>query len=197
MGEFIKWPYDVLIRLDPHPTYKDLLGTIEWANCRMKVLNRDRRCVRCQVIVEGDETGFYRKLTAEEVAEQEREWQNWKGIDLAGDGQHFIKGQKPVVVGVQVVMQVHHLYYIQDKLPWEYDESALISVCRDCHVKIHAEEEIRMYTDASLSAFMEITPCSVCEGTGYRPEYDYYMNGVCFWCNGRGSNEELISWAAK
>lgn len=32
---------------------------------------------------------------------------------------------------------VHHKRYIEGLKAWEYDDSELITVCRDCHRKIH------------------------------------------------------------
>ena len=36
-------------------------------------------------------------------------------------------------------MNVHHLHYYHNRKPWEYDESDLITLCRDCHREIHDE----------------------------------------------------------
>jgi hypothetical protein len=34
-------------------------------------------------------------------------------------------------------MNVHHIHYYPNRKPWEYDESDLITLCRDCHIKEH------------------------------------------------------------
>lgn len=34
-------------------------------------------------------------------------------------------------------LQVHHLYYLMDKMPWEYPPEALTSICKGCHAKEH------------------------------------------------------------
>ena len=34
-------------------------------------------------------------------------------------------------------LQVHHKKYIKNILAWEYDESNLITLCSECHKKIH------------------------------------------------------------
>jgi len=34
-------------------------------------------------------------------------------------------------------LQVHHKKYIKNRLAWEYDDSNLITLCSDCHKKIH------------------------------------------------------------
>lgn len=32
-------------------------------------------------------------------------------------------------------LQVHHLYYLPNKLPWEYPDEALLTLCDLCHTK--------------------------------------------------------------
>ena len=34
-------------------------------------------------------------------------------------------------------MNVHHLHYYPNHKPWEYEESDLITLCRDCHIDAH------------------------------------------------------------
>jgi len=34
-------------------------------------------------------------------------------------------------------LHVHHRYYAQDRMPWEYDDDALVTLCEDCHTHIH------------------------------------------------------------
>ena len=36
-------------------------------------------------------------------------------------------------------LTVHHLYYIKNKKPHEYDNEALITLCKDCHEATHNE----------------------------------------------------------
>lgn len=40
--------------------------------------------------------------------------------------------------------------------------------------------------------------CSKCQGTGFLPQYNYYCNGTCFRCDGKGytsgSKKQLIEW---
>lgn len=38
-------------------------------------------------------------------------------------------------------MNVHHLRYYPNHKPWEYDESDLITLCRDCHKKLHINND--------------------------------------------------------
>ena len=39
-------------------------------------------------------------------------------------------------------LQAHHLYYITKRKPWEYQESALLTLCRKCHASRHANPTV-------------------------------------------------------
>lgn len=34
---------------------------------------------------------------------------------------------------------VHHLYYEKDCHIWDYDNEALVTICKDCHKEIHTD----------------------------------------------------------
>jgi 5-methylcytosine-specific restriction endonuclease McrA len=34
-------------------------------------------------------------------------------------------------------LSVHHLHYIPNRKPWEYDDESLVVLCESCHNKIH------------------------------------------------------------
>jgi len=36
-------------------------------------------------------------------------------------------------------LHIHHLYYQSDLHLWQYDNDALVTVCNDCHKKLHRE----------------------------------------------------------
>lgn len=40
------------------------------------------------------------------------------------------------------VLNVHHKHYIEDRLPWEYEGVLLVTLCQDCHRKIHMNEKL-------------------------------------------------------
>lgn len=47
-------------------------------------------------------------------------------------------------------LQVHHTYYLiyenNEKVkPWNYPDESLITVCNDCHKKIHKNQKIKEY----------------------------------------------------
>lgn len=47
-------------------------------------------------------------------------------------------------------LHVHHHYYIKERDPWEYHESALITLCEECH----SAEERAKGQDAEFIEFM-------------------------------------------
>lgn len=85
-----------------------------------------------------------------------------------------------------IYLNMHHKYYIKGKLPWEYSDSALLTVCHKCHSEIHEKEIIRVYDNENLNNFEVKKNCIKCNGTGYLEEYRYYLNGICFMCGGLG-----------
>lgn len=40
------------------------------------------------------------------------------------------------------VLNCHHKYYVSGKKPWEYPNSALITLCEKCHTTLHATTKI-------------------------------------------------------
>lgn len=32
-------------------------------------------------------------------------------------------------------LQIHHLFYLSDMEPWEYDQTSLVTLCDNCHAK--------------------------------------------------------------
>ena len=39
--------------------------------------------------------------------------------------------------GTENTLHVHHKYYLENHKPWEYGDSALITLCEDCHSWVH------------------------------------------------------------
>lgn len=82
-------------------------------------------------------------------------------------------------------LHVHHKYYQIGKLPWEYPNDALITLCYIYHEKLHKTTQIPLI-DSHDAQIRFLNPCKKCGGTGELPEYHYYMRGVCFSCDGSG-----------
>ncbi|GEM_PF-6008465 len=49
--------------------------------------------------------------------------------------------------GVIRKMNVHHKKYIEGKMAWEYEPNDLITICEECHQRIHIEGKIPFYLE--------------------------------------------------
>jgi len=83
-----------------------------------------------------------------------------------------------------IELHVHHHYYVKDRLPWEYPDLSLITLCNECHWELHKEHRIPFYKDELFNELQKLTVCPRCNGAGIFPEYHHVQNGVCFECNG-------------
>ena len=43
------------------------------------------------------------------------------------------------------ILQVHHKRYIENKAKWDYDNSDLVTLCKDCHNLVHESLEIPLF----------------------------------------------------
>lgn len=82
-------------------------------------------------------------------------------------------------------LNIHHKYYQKGKKAWEYENDALITLCRKCHHTEHNTNDIPILDDkGQIIDFAK--KCDKCNGSGALSDYKYYHNGICFKCNGRG-----------
>ncbi|MFM2049090.1 MAG: hypothetical protein RI955_1638 [Bacteroidota bacterium] len=91
---------------------------------------------------------------------------------------------------VHISLHVHHTYYQNGLMPWEYPNDSLLSVCWICHENIHKSEKIPV-KDFLGNIIANYTPCIKCCGAGYIPKYFYRDKGICYKCYG-AKYEELI-----
>lgn len=83
-------------------------------------------------------------------------------------------------------LNIHHLYYVKNYKPWEYDDNALITLCADCHKKRH-KTNVPIYNSVSMTNLIGYAKiCPKCKGLGFIPEYAHVENGICFMCGGEG-----------
>ena len=87
-------------------------------------------------------------------------------------------------------LHVHHTYYQRGKLPWDYPNEALVTLCWKCHEDIHSKEKTE-WLDENGQVLGSLTPCLRCFGAGEFPEFNHVQNGICFRCDG-AKYEELI-----
>lgn len=86
-------------------------------------------------------------------------------------------------------LNTHHNYYIFGRKPWDYDNGALVTLCSRCHQKRHQQTKIPLYTSDRQLICSALPVCDRCDGTGYLPQYRYFMGGICFKCHGEGMCE--------
>lgn len=180
-------------------TYSDELEASEWKEKRLIILNRDNNiCTNCKTEPTIKEFGRpHRNQTPEEKQKYLKEYQ----MNFDNYFNEYIKGLpelsrplKPeigkeivlprVLVDKHIILHVHHKYYINHKLAWEYSNDVLITLCQNCHQDLHNKTKIKVYADENMDEQLDLTECPKCKGSGYLNEYDYYKNGICFSCNG-------------
>jgi hypothetical protein len=134
------------------------LESLEWREKRHEIILRDRwKCQEC-------------------FKEAEATPLNMTNFDMP----FFIQKEPPIL------LQVHHKYYIKGNRAWEYDDTALITWCSECHTKFHKMYCVPVKVPHGVDEDIKLTQCEKCNGTGYLPEFSHYMHGICFQCNGSG-----------
>ena len=180
-----------------HITYLEKLNTIEWKQKREIILERDGRCcTNCKVESSTFINGSaWRDMTAEEKADYDLQFYSEleKYFDLYNIPKKLRMRVKPAEpmkeVADPIFLHVHHLYYINNKLPWEYDNKALITLCHNCHQLVHDVTDIPVYQTEKKDVELQLTKCNRCSGSGYLPKFHYYHDGICFGCDGNKYNE--------
>ena len=158
------------IKQENEISYSDLLLTNEWKNKRHEILKRDnyycQNCGKSDTIWHSGNNVSFKKV---------------EGII---NGLH-ISIDAPFNSNEQIYLHVHHTYYIDQKLPWEYENESLKTLCNQCHMILHENTKIPIYTIMNDELVeLKYTPCSRCNGVGYFPEYSHIQGGICFRCKG-------------
>lgn len=95
------------------------------------------------------------------------------------------------------LLHVHHKFYLVNHLPWEIDDQALVSLCRDCHAKRHEIENIPIYEIINnrkvVSDTLYFRKCPRCGGTGILSQFRHVENGICFLCRGNNIEQTIFS----
>lgn len=173
-------------------TYQELLSTSEWTNKRNEIIERDNnRCTKCKLSPTGQHIHF-------DESKKEYSYLTDNGIEdvmtfTNKDGEIVTESiPRTIITNKPYHLQVHHRYYIKYKLPWEYDNDALMTLCNWCHIDIHKTEIIKIYENDSLIDFEDLIPCDRCSGTGYLLEYSHVQGGVCFKCGGKRFEQPIV-----
>ena len=171
--------------------YIDELISLEWRNKRELILKRDNyectNCTKKQTINDG-----YKYLIPYSDSEQEEfekklniEFKKQIELILGVKSNKYIKSEKQFhQVFEPNIIHVHHKYYVNGKLAWEYSNDALISLCQECHQYLHDHTDIPVYEIEDQTNEVKLTKCQNCNGSGYLPKFHYFKDGICFSCNG-------------
>ncbi|MFN4884948.1 MAG: hypothetical protein ACK5HD_01900 [Bacteroidota bacterium] len=158
-------------------SYSELLKCREWQSLRREQFAKaNNTCKNCKKSINWDfgiEIGYF----AHVLEEDEDEW---------GIPRFKYKIEK---VKDPLILHLHHTYYVRDTLPWDYPDICFETLCEACHKEVHANKKILMYASHELGQSQHLTACERCSGTGYLQEFHYYLNGVCFLCDGAGFEE--------
>lgn len=81
-------------------------------------------------------------LTRKEQYQLELKDKRWKDVSIK-----ILKrdGFKCVLCGSSSELQVHHTKYHSDKKAWEYPNSTLVTLCKECHQKVHSDKTNELY----------------------------------------------------
>ncbi|HLP50593.1 MAG TPA: hypothetical protein VK154_06885 [Chitinophagales bacterium] len=115
--------------------YSELLKTQEWQKRRMEIIRRDDyMCTKC-----GE------KRTT-------KLWDGHYNIEIDDcweytfDGETFKIETEPQFIFTEkdnpIYLHVHHLYYSKGYLPWEYPDSALVTLCEAHHRELHSDKAL-------------------------------------------------------
>ena len=88
-------------------------------------------------------------------------------------------------------LHIHHKYYINEFMAWEYDNDALITLCETCHQELHKNQNVPVY-NSEMELLGHYHYCKRCHGAGVFPEYSHVDNGICFRCKG-SRYEDLVN----
>lgn len=165
--------------------YAQYLKTEYWKSKRIEILSRDHfRCRQC----DGYETKTNKKT-------QTIKWIDTEVIiwsDYNSGEERFSELIKPESEPDKAYnLQIHHLKYIKNRFPWEYDNDDLMTLCNYCHFETHENTDIPVF-DEKGNQIMGYEKCDRCLGTGVLDIYQHVQGGVCFKCNGNRYNTILI-----
>lgn len=114
-----------------------------------------------------------------------------KNIEVDLEGIWLIEyGIEHLVLKNYKSLQVHHKCYRQGTEIWNQNDDEYITLCNVCHQIVHQNQQIPFY-DNYGNIMQNMNRCQKCNGTGHLPHYYYFLNGVCFECNGFGYSNDF------
>ncbi len=157
-------------------SYLELLHTKEWKEKRQIIIDRDNHhCLKCG---KGETISHYDEVSGRTF----HLW--WTFTEIYSFDIDVIPNIEASAKPYH--LQVHHLFYIVDKLPWEYQDNFLVTLCNWCHWEFHEKNTVEIYIEENdeLINCYDIPTCKRCNGAGWFPQYKHVNSGVCFECGG-------------
>lgn len=180
-------------------TYYELLSTIEWENKRQEIIKRDnfvcKKCNKGDTFAKTNEKGIKEYFWVT-IPKNVKRYRNTY-IENGELQEFYILDDRDFIftkTDKHSFLHVHHKYYIEGTLPWDYKQDCFETLCVHCHFELHQKEMIPVYVRTPKGLFNKIylTPCTRCNGAGFLPEFDYHMGGICFKCYG-AKFEQLVT----
>ncbi len=162
-------------------SYQELLGTVEWQEKRSEIIKRDNyvcsNCGASETITHFDEK-LRQKFNLRFEFEDEK---SVVPAYVTADEKHYH-------------LEVHHKFYVLDRLPWLYDSADLETLCNWCHWDFHQNNNVSIYSETDMK-ILHWGTCRRCNGAGHFPEFSHVQGGVCFRCNGARYEYPLVKLA--
>ena len=163
--------------------YEILLTTNIWNKKRSSIRSRDEwKCTNCQAKGKLAKVNFLDE----------------NGKIMEDVPSFYVRNPKGAI------LDIHHQYYKQNSNgiffnPWDYDDNALITVCRPCHKTIHEKKCIPVFRQVNGKLIKldlsQLTPCKRCNAMGRLPQFNHVHNGICFECKGLRYKEFLQAYS--
>jgi len=178
------------------PTYGELLQTTEWQHKRNEIIIRDEVCQVCK------RSETFNKPTYNKTGNQYLYEDNSKSsivkifdpLDPFSEEEIDLSDLFPAmnikISNVPIIMQVHHKRYIKGRLPWDYEDYYLVTLCDRCHFLYHQKHKVKVYDDFSQE--LDYHTCDRCNGAGWFPEYLHVEKGICFKCSGDRFTSSIV-----
>lgn len=164
--------------------YVEFLKTDEWKQRREAIVKRDNyKCTNCGA----------RETIEHYDSKLKKKFNFWFGEDewvITSEG-FEVPIPKPILADKSYHLEVHHNIYIINRLPWEYEDDDLSTLCNWCHWDFHKNNTVTVYSEDMINE-MKYSPCIRCNGAGWFPEYRNIEGGICFRCRGARFEELLI-----
>ena len=173
-------------------SYTELLQQAQWKYLRSQILKRDEHC--CKIC---SNMGTYNKWDSSA--------KSWKYYDVFfpancrkyknqflnnGILDNFYIFDDRDIILTEIAnprnLHIHHQYYIDGRLPWQYQFTCFETLCVNCHFTLHQQQKIPyfIWEQGKLIKWEGMLACNRCNGAGHFPEYSHVQGGVCFKCSG-------------